>query len=71
MESAISGISPIPTAVSAMAEIAERIWEGFQDDLQFRTLPEVNKWISDSKDYLFELSKQTDNSSLMRLVIGL
>jgi len=70
MESAVSAIR-IPKSYQEIISIADRLWESLCEDLEFRLPNELQKWIDESFSYLSELSKSRDNSSMIRLLIGL
>lgn len=70
MESTISRISP-PSTVLEAEKLTKRIWDNFRDSLQLKTQAELRQWISDSKDFLEKLSLIKDNTSIMKLYVGL
>ncbi|KAI5538696.1 protein serine/threonine kinase protein [Trichomonas vaginalis G3] len=70
MESTVSRIV-LPTTFSEAQNLTKRIWDDIRDTLQLKNQTELAKWISDSKDYLTTLSEVKDNTSLLKLYIGL
>ena len=70
MESAVSAIR-LPKTYKEFIYISNKLWESIREDLESRLPEELKKWIIESKEYLFKLSKFDDNISIEKLTIGL